>query len=266
MVYNPQTLRWEGNENTLAQFERDVPPAAETPTPSSYQNNLHHHLHHHSSHQHLPPALGDIPLKSASPSRPALITKIPTSGATGHGGGSGHAVQVQNGMVYDPQQMKWLKWKGGRDASGQLSPSVTDGDTDEEDPFAGIEDLRDENHPAPSALGGAGGDASAAAVAGMASPVSLAAAGVGEVHEEFDMGPRFIQSQRDEEAAWRKRCAAWFTDDQPRVDDGRWRRAIREIVPFEATAAAVVADAATVPLPPPGVSSATDAGGDFGEL
>lgn len=196
MTYNPETLRWEGNENTLAQFEL---PSVETPTPSMH--------HPQSSYMDMP----HPNVKSSSPTRPALITKIST--------GVGHNVQVQNGMVYDPHQMKWLKWKGGRDVSGQLSPSVTDGD--EEDCFAGIDDLQDEN--APGAIG--------SAVGGMASPVSLAAAGVGEVHEEFDLGPRFIKLQEDEEVAWRRRCVGWFTEDQPRQDDGLWRRAIRGIVP-----------------------------------
>jgi hypothetical protein len=250
MVYNPQTLRWEGNENTLAQF--DLPPV-ETPTPTA-----HHRLQHATSYMDIPisddldfddhdvdrkilPTKNHLSientnhnlktntynnLKSASPTRPALITKLATSSNTGHN------VQVQNGMVYDPQQMKWLKWKGGRDASGQLSPSVTSGgEDDEEDAFAGIDDLRDENAP-PLPSGGGLGDV-AAAIAGMASPVSLAAAGVGEVHEEFDMGPRFIQLQKDEELAWRRRCSAWFVDDLPRPDHtaGRWRYALRDIVP-----------------------------------
>jgi hypothetical protein len=67
----------------------------------------------------------------------------------------------------------------------------------------------------------------------MASPVSLAAAGVGEVHEEFDMGPRFIQLQKDEETAWRRRCSAWFVNDSPRADhdSGKWRYALRDILP-----------------------------------
>lgn len=192
MVYNPQTLRWEGNENTLSGF--DVPPM-ETPTPS----------HEHSDSSFMGRQQG-------SPSRPALISQVPTS--------NGHNVQVQNGMVYDPQQMKWLKFKGGRDVSGQLSPSATEAD-DEEDAFAGIEDLRDENTPL--ALVNSSG--------GMASPVSVAAAGVGEVHEEFDLGPRFIQLQRDEETAWRRRCESWFSDGNSRPDDGRWRWQIRDIVP-----------------------------------
>ncbi|CAK3853431.1 hypothetical protein DOTSEDRAFT_69836 [Lecanosticta acicola] len=197
MIYNPQTLRWEGNENTLSQF--DLPPL-ETPTPSA--NTQTSYMDHRRN------------ASSASPSRPALIAHVPTS--------TGHNVQVQNGMVYDPQQMKWLKVKGGRDVSGQLSPSVTD--ADEEDAFAGIEDLIDENTPA----FGAG------SVAGLGSPGTLAPQnGAGEIHEEFDLGPRFIRIQQEEEAAWRRRCDAWFVDGKPRPDDGRWRRAIREIVPHD---------------------------------
>lgn len=198
MVYNPQTLRWEGNENTLAQF--DIPPL-ETPSPSTNTQTSY------MDRQHGP---------STSPSRPALIAHVPT--------GNGHNIQVQNGMVYDPQQMKWLKVKGGRDVSGQLSPSVTDAD-DEEDAFAGIEDLKDENTPVP----GAGG------LGGLASPLSLAAGGAGELHEEFDLGPRFCRIQEEEEQAWRRKCEHWFvpSNEGPTSwpDNGLWRRAIRDIVP-----------------------------------
>lgn len=198
MVYNPNTFRWEGNENTMSQF--DIPPL-ETPTPS-----------HHRQTSSVDRRLG------GSPSRPALIAPIPT--------GNGPNVQVQNGMVYDPQQMKWLKVKGGRDVSGQLSPSVTDGD--EEDAFAGIEDLKDENAPGPFA-GGA---------SGVTSPAPMGAHGGGEVvHEEFDLGPRFINLQQQEEEIWRNRCRAWFVPDgdklTARPDDGRWRWILRDMVPSD---------------------------------
>lgn len=205
MIYNPQTLRWEGNENTLTHFE--IPPALQTPTPTGHQPQT-------SYMDYLP----DAP--SASPPRPALIAPMQTT----------HGVQVNGGMVFDPRQMKWLKLKEGRDVSGgPLSPSVTDGE-DEDDAFAGIDDLRDENAPAPGGAGGAGGGS---LIGGMASPVSMAAGGGvgGEVHEEFDLGPNFIKHQRDEEAAWRKRCGGWFLGVEPRADDGRWRWGIREILP-----------------------------------
>ena len=201
MIYNPRTFRWEGNENTLAHFE--IPPPLETPTPTgigyppatSYMDSRHHG-------------------PSVSPPRPALIAPMSGAGAQG--------IQVNGGMVFDPRQMKWLKLKEGRDVSGPLSPSVTDGE--EEDAFAGIEDLRDEKSPAPFA-----GDGAGSVGPSMASPVSMAgAAGVGEVHEEFDLGPKFIETQQAAEAMWRRRCSAWFVEgEEARVDDGRWRWGIR---------------------------------------
>lgn len=195
MVYNPVALRWEGNENTLAHFE--IPPPLQTPTPTGNHPQTSYMDHH-----------------QPSPPRPALIAPMSAAAAQG--------VQVNGGMVFDPRQMKWLKFKEGRDVSGPLSPSATDGE-DEEDAFAGIDDLRDENSPMP-----AGGS-----IGGMASPVSMAAAGVGDVHEEFDLGPRFIQIQKEEEAMWRRRCDGWFSNGEPRLDDSRWRWAIREMLPFD---------------------------------
>ncbi|KAK5736998.1 hypothetical protein LTR17_006959 [Elasticomyces elasticus] len=200
MKYNPSLHRWEGNENVLDHFE--IPPPLQTPTPTGHQSQ--------SSYMDRMPYGGP----SSSPPRPALIA--PMSQAT-------QGVQVNGGMVFDPRQMKWLKLKDGqRDTSGPISPSVTDGE-EEEDAFAGIDDLRDENAPA----AGAGGSNAA----GMASPVSMAAAGLGEVHEEFDLGPNFIRHQREEEANWRKRCEGWFPrEGEPRMDDGRWRWTIRDMV------------------------------------
>lgn len=204
MTYNPNTHRWEGNENSIAHF--DIPPPLQTPTPTGHQRQS----------SYMERQLNHAP--SASPPRPALIAPISHQATQG--------VQVNGGMVFDPRQMKWLKLKEGRDVSGPLSPSVTDNE-DEEDAFAGIEDLKDETAPG---LGGLG----SGSVGGMASPVSMAAAGVGDVHEEFDLGPNFIRLQRDEEAHWRRRCEAWFLPGgEARVDEGRWRWAIREMVPSE---------------------------------
>lgn len=196
MTYNPQTLRWEGNENTLTHF--DIPPPLETPTPTGNRP--------HTSYMD---RMDNLPPPSVSPPRPALIA--PMSAATN--------MQVNGGMVFDPHQMKWLKIRNGRDVSGQMSPSVTD--EEEEDVFAGLEDLKDS---VPTFGVGS-------SVTGMQSPVSMANAGLGEVHEEFDLGPRFIHTQRDEEVTWRRRCDNWFPDQgKPRVDDGRWRWAARDLL------------------------------------
>ena len=206
MFYNPQTLRWEGNENTLQHFE--MPPPLETPTPTGNRGQTSYMDGHYD-----PPS---------SPPRPALIAPMSTT----------NGVQVNGGMVFDPRQMKWLKLKEGRDISGPISPSITDGE--EDDAFAGIDDLKDENSPAPNFGVGSGSNFGGP---GMASPVSLAAAGAGEIHEEFDLGPKFIETQQSEEAAWRRRCAAWFVDgSEPRIDDGRSRWGIRDIAQVEGLA------------------------------
>lgn len=196
MTYNPQTLRWEGNENTLTHF--DIPPPLETPTPTSTNPQTSYM-----------DRTDPLPAPSASPPRPALIA--PMSAATN--------MQVNGGMVFDPHQMKWLKIKNGRDVSGQMSPSVTD--EEEEDVFAGLEDLK-ENTP---------NFGTGASTTGMQSPVSMANTGLGEVHEEFDLGPRFIHTQRDEEVTWRRRCESWFPSrGGPRVEDDGWRWAVRDVL------------------------------------
>ncbi|EMC96315.1 hypothetical protein BAUCODRAFT_107839 [Baudoinia panamericana UAMH 10762] len=201
MIWNPQKLQWEGNENATAAFE--FPPPLQTPTPTG---------HVQTSYMDRGPHMAP----SASPPRPALIAPISHAAA---------GVQVNGGMVFDPRQMKWLKLKkdGGRDLTGPISPSVTDGE-DEDDCFAGIEDLKDENMPA--LTGGSIRDGG-----GMASPVSMAAAGAVDVHEEFDLGPQFIRLQREEEAIWRRKCEGWFVGGVAREEDDRWRWVIREIVP-----------------------------------
>lgn len=196
MIYNPDTFRWEGNENTLA---FDLPSALKTPTPLGPREPASY--------------LDRAQPVAGSPPRPALIA--PMSAATN--------LQVNGHMVFDPHQMKWLKLKTSRDISGPLSPSATD--DEEEDVFAGLDDLKDT-----SAAVGPG------SVAGLASPTSMANAGTGEVHEEFDLGPQFIRLQRDEELSWRKRCEAWFPSGEARLDDGRWRWSIRDMAspePFQ---------------------------------
>lgn len=203
MLYNPVTLRWEGNENTLQHF--DLPPPLETPTPrgTAFQTS---YMDAQPQHHHRP---------SPSPPRPALIA--PMSAATN--------LQVNGGMVFDPQLMKWLKLKpkssdlrhlsSSSQPGPMMSPSATE--DDEEDPFAGFDELKD----LPTST--------SAATPGMQSPVSAAGGGVGEMYEEFDLGPQFIRVQREEEAVWRRKCLAWFPDgDQRRADvDEGWRWAIR---------------------------------------
>lgn len=71
-----------------------------------------------------------------TPPRPALISNIT--------GGSIRGVQVVGGMIFDPQRMCWLNNSNG------------DGDgIDENDPFEGLEDLKDDEASHMTSDGGA---------------------------------------------------------------------------------------------------------------
>jgi hypothetical protein len=65
------------------------------------------------------------PRDVATPPRPALISNI-TSGSI-------RGVQVVGGMIFDPQRMCWLNNSNGENS-----------DMDEDDPFEGLEDLKDD--------------------------------------------------------------------------------------------------------------------------
>lgn len=197
MVFNPNTLRWEGNENSLATF--DFPAPLTTPTPTSHTPASSYLSHHHQ------PSARQVALPP-SPPRPALITPLASDY-------SNQNIKVVGGMVFDPRRMCWLKLRPGE---GGPSPSVTE---DEEDPFAGLEDLKD----GPASTTNADGTQQPKLGGGLASDEWL-------VGEEFDLGPEFIRRQRDEEAAWRHKCEPWFFNpSMPRHDGDQWRWSIRDI-------------------------------------
>ena len=179
MFYNPDTYLWEGNENALNVF--DVPVS--TPSPVSA-------------------AIHAREKESATP-RPALITNITAT----------KGVQVVGGMVFDPQNMCWLKIGSGSNAKTEVGESV-DGVNpvdDEDDVFKDIPDL-DENAAEDDAGKGRVSDVRDDWLVG----------------EEFDVGPEFVRRQREEEERWRKKCEKWV-DRGPR-DREAWRWTIRELV------------------------------------
>ncbi|KAF1961274.1 hypothetical protein CC80DRAFT_513189 [Byssothecium circinans] len=227
MLYNPITQRWEGNEEALSPFTTHHPnnstttlalTTASTPTfaPPNHPYGYSHDRSHSISHT----ALSNIQNKNVStravkvaplpsPPRPALISQktMPRD------------VKVEGGMIFDPVKMTWLKAR--RVPDDPRSPSV-DMD-DEEDPFAGLEDLKD-NESVAGGTSGIGGNATSA----HDDPVF--------VGEEFDLGPSFIRRQREEEAIWRRKVEGWVGAMR---DDGEirggWRWAIRD---FAASASA----------------------------
>lgn len=236
MTYNRALNRWEGNEDDANAFNQG---------PYFYNNNSsstlplqptftqsHAHHHHTSSiphglnllqpqamqsqpqfqhyYQQPPPSFSAAPKRAdGSPPRrmPALISGVATD----------KGMQVQNGMVLDPHVMKWLK-VGHRDTKlpGLASPSSMSAQEDEEDPFAGIDDLPDDETPTEALAGlniaGIDGD-------GLDEPV---------VGEEFDVGQQFIRKQRAAEALWRKRVHGWVGDWREELGEG-WRWGIRDM-------------------------------------
>jgi hypothetical protein len=119
-------------------------------------------------------------------------------------------------MVFDPVKMTWLK--APRQSTDPRSPMSVEMD-EEEDPFAGLDDLKDNESVAGGAAGGGGGATNADDPA--------------FVGEEFDVGPSFIRRQRDEEAIWRRRVEGWVGGLRDSGEQkGGWRWAIRDLAAF----------------------------------
>ncbi|KAM7222038.1 protein byr4 [Rhypophila decipiens] len=190
MYYNPETFRWEGNDNVLSNFEA---PASSPSTAS---------VPHYMMRER----------ENATP-RPALITNINAT----------KGVQVVGGMVFDPQNMCWLKLgpnhtTGGQRAEENDTLDGFNGIDDDEDVFKDIPDLEDHALDSNEAAGGSGGGRSSELKDDWL------------VGEEFDVGPEFVRRQREEEERWRKKCHLWFNDNRSGDRGNAWKWAIRDIV------------------------------------
>ncbi|KAI0884781.1 uncharacterized protein GGS22DRAFT_146809 [Annulohypoxylon maeteangense] len=157
MTYNPNTFRWEGNDNVLNVF--DVP--ASSPSAAS-----------------LPPHVTRD--REGSASRPVLITNMTAT----------KGVKRVGDMIFDPQNMRWVK--------ADETPSISNESTsvmDDDDPFKDIPDLEEKDKNSTAGCQGRGSDDDWL------------------VGEEFDVGPEFIKRQFDEEGRWRKKLAPFQKDD-----------------------------------------------------
>ncbi|SCO81967.1 related to cytokinesis inhibitor byr4 [Fusarium oxysporum] len=178
MFYNADTYKWEGNENALNVFE----PPVQTPTQAVVSSNTRE--------------------KETSTPRPALITNISAT----------KGVQVVGGMVFDPQNMCWLKLDNPAKPTSETSDTMDGFDAlDDEDVFKDIPDLEDN----------AADDEGAQGRVSDIKDEWL-------VGEEFDVGPEFIRRQREEEDRWRKKCEKWI--GRGSRDREAWRWTIRELV------------------------------------
>lgn len=206
MHYNPTLFRWEGNENALAPFDAPLPsPAAAAAATTS-------------SPAH------PTPTSTALKAAPALITNISAT----------QGVQVVGGMVFDPQRMCWLKMAPSSQAGHGSTPMSPDTVDDEDDPFAGLDDL-DDSKPK---LTDRGGDGEGGSPEGEDRKGGKGSGLADEwlVGEEFDVGPEFVRRQRAEEEKWRRKVEAWVGErreesERQSVEGGGrredWRWAIR---------------------------------------
>ena len=192
MSWNPTLFRWEGNENALVPFEVPIPHPTAVASPKS-------------------PGGG----KTA----PALIANVGTT----------KGVQMSGGMVFDPQRMCWLKMVSHhgelRHGSGS-NPMSPDTNDDDDDPFAGLDDL-DDGIKAKSMTGQGNDDSLSGTAAAKGSSLVEDEWLVGE---EFDVGPEFVRRQKAEEDRWRSKVDGWVGEGVVRDEGiGRagWRWAIR---------------------------------------
>ncbi|KAL5630453.1 hypothetical protein BROUX41_000325 [Berkeleyomyces rouxiae] len=203
MCYNPDTYRWEGNDSALAAFE--PPLAVSSPLAITIPQTVARD-------------------KETNTPRPALITNISAT----------KGIQVVGGMVFDPQNMCWLKISHRQNqrglksrpsnsnlysAAGSQSDALDsiDGDQDsDEDPFKDIPDLMDSS-PDAGELTPGGSRTNDAKDEWM-------------VGEEFDVGPEFVRRQREEEERWRKKCERWIAASSGRRDNESWRWTLRDLV------------------------------------
>ncbi|KAF4984680.1 hypothetical protein FZEAL_196 [Fusarium zealandicum] len=179
MYYNADTYCWEGNENALHLFD----PPVQTPTQAVASNNTRE--------------------KETPTPRPALITNISAT----------KGVQVVGGMVFDPQNMCWLKLDPPANPTSEPSDTMDGFDAldEDEDVFKDIPDLEDTT-------------ADDEGIQGRVSDVK----DDWLVGEEFDVGPEFIRRQREEEDRWRRKCEKWI--GRGSRDREAWRWTIRELV------------------------------------
>lgn len=203
MQYNPLLFRWEGNENALAPFDvPDFHPRGGSPS-------------------------GQGQGSPGTKANMALISNV----------GSITGVQVVGGMVFDPSQMRWLKIAehGTGSTTGIRGENVQV--EDEEDVFAGLEDLKEEDETRSRS------GALQNLVSASQSRESFGDADGGHssgedwgVAEEFDVGPEFVRRQRTEEERWRRKVEKWLRTGADAEDDENtdgtegWRWAIRDLV------------------------------------
>lgn len=211
MVYNATRQAWEGNDHVVYNFP-DNPSTSTLPLMPTHDLNHAHHHHTNSIPAGLVLGIRDqntLP-RHGSPPRPALISNVNQQ----------RGPRIERGMVFDPDRMKWLKVdpRQSMDPTHPATPGSVSIE-DDDDPFAGIDDLPDER-------------AKVMAGAGAANKENDSTMGGDDwaLGEEFDLGQRFIKRQRVEEVAWRQWTERWFEGGERRNEENQdWKWEIRRV-------------------------------------
>ncbi|KAJ6164332.1 hypothetical protein N7470_003004 [Penicillium chermesinum] len=155
----------------------------------------------------------DVSIAPKSPKpAPALITNM----------GVVDNVQTVGGMIFDPQRMCWLRAASpGSGHNGGIAPE------DEEDVFAGLDDLDDKLAGSPQQ--GPGTLEACDPTGADADPSAGESSDEGPMTEEFDVGPEFVRRQRAEEDKWRRKVNKWVGPDRGEHET-YWRWAIRDLI------------------------------------
>ncbi|KAG5984126.1 hypothetical protein E4U55_005925 [Claviceps digitariae] len=208
MYYNADTFQWEGNENALHAFDVTLStPTSATPMTTAAAAAAAGTTAMMANHYH---QTRDKDV-AATP-RPALITNFSAT----------KGVQVVSGMVFDPQNMCWLKLGRHGKARSEATTDTMDGFDaldDEDDVFKDIPDL-DDNNTGEEERRGEGGGSGRGRISDVKDDWL--------VGEEFDVGPEFVRRQREEEDRWRKKCEKWVGRGPRDLD--MWRWTIRDLV------------------------------------
>ena len=148
--------------------------------------------------------------KSPKPT-PALITNM----------GAVQNVQSIGGMIFDPRRMCWLRARTSEYGCQEGIPPE-----DEDDVFAGLDDLED---PAVGVSSSALNALDNSYDHPREDPSASESSDEGPITEEFDVGPEFVRRQRAEEEKWRRKVDQWIDFDRENREPP-WRWIIRDLV------------------------------------
>lgn len=198
MKWNPSLYSWQGNEEEFDQLEWNTDNHTQAP----FANGP-------------PPLAAGVSASQTSPGSQANAAKV-TPALICNPSGASKAAHIVGGMVFDPERMCWL-------AARRQDSACQD---DDEDPFAGIEDLVERQ------FGVATPSFRSVSSSTWTTEKALAELRAGDddlpvVSEAFDVGPAFVARCRSEDAKCVQKVAAWVRVEGREEVGRNWCHEIR---------------------------------------